>query len=81
MKDLDFLLRFKCGEVRQINAAEAKLKWPKLLASFCKKNPGFGLVFTNNTDTQDKPAPNKLRFRRKSMFATMSSDKTDNFGK
>lgn len=65
----DVFLRFKCGEVRLITVEEAKLKWPTLLKTFYKKNPGFGAVLTDN----EKSEPSKLRYRRKSMCATTSS--------
>lgn len=78
MTGTDVLLRFKCGEVRQITVTEAKSKWPNLVNSFCKKNPGFSVFFKNNVN--DTSATNKKTNRRKNQNA-VTSDEDSKSGK
>lgn len=73
MQQNDFLLRFKCGEIRQISLDEAKTKWPKLLKAFCTKNPGFGIFFAGSEEINaPKNKPAKRTTRSKSVFSESS---------
>lgn len=52
MNGQNFQLKFKCGEKREINFSEARMKWPNLLISFCQKCLFWSTSPTNSVDSE-----------------------------
>lgn len=77
MQGNDFILRFKCGEIRQISFDEAKKNWPKLLKGFCTKNPGFGICFAGSEQI-NAPKNKNAKKKARAMSVTSSDDSTSN---